>query len=142
MNENELLGLINQYEINREEVEELRKEFEETDAYKKYNAKLKPHLELFDSIKAGIKEIYNDNVILSGKNVAFSLQIRHNQSRTYDINKIKTDKTLAGQVITESVNQKVFEILEKSNLIPNATDYYKKSEEIVKAVTVKDVVVK
>lgn len=62
---------------------------------------------------------------LEGNDVLFYLQISNTRKRIYDLEKIKENEILKNQVLVQSVNEKVFEVLEKQGLIEYPTEYYK-----------------
>ena len=111
-------------------LEETEKKISEVEKSLLQNPDFKHYAELLKSkenIEKDIKEYMKKETIdtLEGNEVLFYLQISNTRKRVYDLEKIKANEILRNQVLVQSVNEKVFEVLEKQGLIEEAQEYYK-----------------
>lgn len=117
---NELVVILEETE---KKISEVEKELLGNPDFKQ----LKALLESKENIEKDIKEYMKKETIetLEGNEVLFYLQISNTRKRVYDLEKIKANEILRNQVLVQSVNEKVFEVLEKQGLIEEAQEYYK-----------------
>lgn len=117
---NELVIILEETE---KKIIEVEAELKKNEDYKHLQALLKSK----ENLENDIKEYMKKETIteLSGEEVLFYLQISNTRKRIYDLEKIKGNEILRNQVLVQSVNEKVFEVLEKQGLIEEAQEYYK-----------------
>ena len=117
---NELVVILEETE---KKINEVEKELLQNPDFKHYTELLKSK----ENIEKDIKEYMKKETIetLEGNEVLFYLQISNTRKRVYDLEKIKANEILRNQVLVQSVNEKVFEVLEKQGLIEEAQEYYK-----------------
>jgi hypothetical protein len=117
---NELVVILEETE---KKISEVEKELLGNPDFKHYAELLKSK----ENIEKDIKEYMKKETIdtLEGNEVLFYLQISNTRKRIYDLEKIKGNEILKNQVMVQSVNEKVFEVLEKQGLIEEAQEYYK-----------------
>jgi len=117
---NDLIVILEETE---KRISEVKEDLDRNEDFKHYQALLKSK----ENLEADIKEYMKKETIseLTGEEVVFYLQISNTRKRVYDLEKIKLNEILRNQVIVQSVNEKVFEVLEKQGLIECAEEYYK-----------------
>lgn len=128
---------IKVYESCLLNIQTTQEALKENNLYKALQELSKESAQLESEIKDMIKK--DDIPEIKGNKKQFVLQNRISKIRSYDFEKIKTNERLSKQVLVETVDNKVFELLQKGNQIENAEQYYTENEKIVKAVLITDI---